>query len=422
LPSTTFSLVATNSVGKSTPASLTLHIASFGIRQLGQGGENTISGPVALDSTGNVYIAGWTSGGLGGNPRPATENTIGFLAKYNSGGQLAWVNQEYPAGILTADQPQMTINSLAVDSSGNLYSGGTVGYPFLYASSSYIAKYNSAGEMTSSWQPGDSSSGSMVSAIKLDAQGNIYAAGMTQAGLYGKAQTGSYDYFLAKYDNSGNILWYVQQGIAKQSSQAYGLALDSFGNAYIGGTMANSTFVALYSSAGTLTWIKQLAPATTPSSAGTTALVTNLAVDASGNCYAVGQSAGGLNGNTLKGQVDYFALKYDLHGNLIWLDENGLAGSIASTGSVIVDSSANVYFSETNSLNSATSVIKLSSTGAAIWSTSVGAGVVVGGGLVMDPSTNLFLSGTTAVGLNGNTQSGVTDAFIAKYNASGILQ
>ena len=46
---------------------------------------------VAVDSSGNVYVAGGTNGGLDGNTNAG--NTDLFVVKYNSSGTKQWTNQ-----------------------------------------------------------------------------------------------------------------------------------------------------------------------------------------------------------------------------------------------------------------------------------------------------------------------------------------
>lgn len=54
---------------------------------------------------------------------------------------------------------------------------------------------------------------------------------------------------------------------------------------------------------------KQLGVAGAPTAAD------SVAVDASGNVYVTGNTAGGLDGNTLTGTEDFFLAKYDSSGN-----------------------------------------------------------------------------------------------------------
>ena len=45
-----------------------------------------------------------------------------------------------------------------------------------------------------------------------------------------------------------------------------------------------------------------------------------------------------------------------------------------------------------------------------------------GNGVTVDSSNNIYVTGTTSGGLDGNTNSGSKDLFLVKYNSSGVKQ
>ena len=45
-----------------------------------------------------------------------------------------------------------------------------------------------------------------------------------------------------------------------------------------------------------------------------------------------------------------------------------------------------------------------------------------GTGVTVDSSNNIYVTGTTTGGLDGNTHSGSDDIFLVKYNSDGVLQ
>jgi len=45
-----------------------------------------------------------------------------------------------------------------------------------------------------------------------------------------------------------------------------------------------------------------------------------------------------------------------------------------------------------------------------------------GSGVTTDFSGNIYVTGSTEGGLDGNTSSGSSDIFLVKYNSSGIIQ
>jgi hypothetical protein len=114
----------------------------IGTKQLGVAGKETRGNSVATDANGNVYLAGYTQGGLDGNTLTGT--TDFFFTKYNSSGDKQYTRQ--------------------------------LG----------VAEQDTAGE-----------------SVATDANGNVYVAGTTWGGLDGNALTGTLDFFVTKYNSSG---------------------------------------------------------------------------------------------------------------------------------------------------------------------------------------------------------------------------
>ena len=57
------------------------------------------------------------------------------------------------------------------------------------------------------------------------------------------------------------------------------------------------------------------------------------------------------------------------------------------------------------------------------WTKQLGTSSSDGGiGVTTDSSGNIYVTGTTGGGLDGNTSSGSSDIFLVKYNSSGTKQ
>ena len=167
---------------------------------------------VAYDSSGNVYIAGYTnSAGAGGNEL--------LIAKYNSSGTIQW---QRTLGTGTAYRHDDSGRMIAVDSSGNVYVNGTTNFTGGY-DSMMIAKYNSSG--TLQWQKtfGDSNTQERGHGITVDSSGNVFVCGETTKGVNGA--------LVAKLNSSGTLQW--QRTL--DASLFYEVVVDSSDNVYVGG-------------------------------------------------------------------------------------------------------------------------------------------------------------------------------------------
>ena len=97
-------------------------------------------------------------------------------------------------------------------------------------------------------------------------------------------------------------------------------------------------------------------------------------MDGSGNVYVTGYTNGGLDGNTSAGGSDIFLVKYDSAGTKQWTRQLGTASDD------------------------------------------------YGEGVAVDGSGNVYVTGGTLGGLDGNTSAGGADIFLVKYNSDGVKQ
>jgi hypothetical protein len=187
----------------SAPSTPSPAVASWsGIKQLGTSSNDYAKG-IATDSSGNVYLTGYTQGGLDGNTSAGSTDL--FVVKYDSSGVKQWTKQ---LGTSTGDYA----NSIATDSSGNIYvTGETLGS--LGGSNAagrnghtrdiLVVKYDNSG--TKQWtQQLGTSPDDYANGIATDSSGNVYVTGHTGGGLAGPTNAGWEDFFVVKYDSSGN--------------------------------------------------------------------------------------------------------------------------------------------------------------------------------------------------------------------------
>ncbi|WP_228052017.1 beta strand repeat-containing protein, partial [Sphaerospermopsis aphanizomenoides] len=170
------------------------------VKQLGTS-SNEYSTGVASDSTGNIYVTGYTTGAFTGNTNRGAED--GFLAKYSSSGTQLWVRQFGTTG-------QDFLQEVKTDSAGNIYVVGVTSGTFTGNTSvggwdSYIAKYNTSGTQLWVRQFGTTSTDEAVG-LNLDNQGNIYVSGRTYGSFPAYTNQGGSDGYIAVFDTNGNQL------------------------------------------------------------------------------------------------------------------------------------------------------------------------------------------------------------------------
>jgi hypothetical protein len=136
---------------------------------------------IAVDGSGNVYVAGNSDATWGSPVNPYAMMTDAFAAKLNSSGVLQWNT------FMGSTSPD-TGHAIAVDGSGNVYVAGnsdaTWGSPVnAYAGGrdAFAAKLNSSGELRWNAFMGSTVFDDYGYAIAVDGSGNVYVAGNSDA-------------------------------------------------------------------------------------------------------------------------------------------------------------------------------------------------------------------------------------------------
>jgi hypothetical protein len=308
------------------------------IRQVGTAGSDVVQS-VAADAGGNVYVAGYTYGSLSEQTNAGLADL--FVVKFDLQGNRLWTRQ---LGTPSLDQA----NGVAVDAGGSVYVAGSTDGGLVHDSAGlsdlFLIKFDSQGTRVWSRQLGTPTS-DVARAVALDANGNPYVTGSTYGDLGNTRGAGLSDAFVAKFDAQGAVLWTRQLG-TPSFDHAYGIAADSNGNVYVGGSTYGSLdgnrrvghsdlFVAKYNANGTKLWTRQLG---TPGSDVAQAVST----DAAGNVYVAGYTNDALDGNTAAGQLDLFVVKYDPHAAKLWTRQLGTPSSDVAQA-LSTDADGNVY-------------------------------------------------------------------------------
>ena len=240
---------------------------------------------LAVDNSGNVYVAGYSSGvGTGYDY---------VTIKYNSTGAIQWEQRYNGPGNSTEN-----VFSLKVDAGGNVYitgfSGGS-GTGNDYAT----IKYNSAG--VQQWlqrYSGSANSNDVARSLILDDSGNVYISGFTTETSSGE------DYTTIKYNSAGVQQWLQKyNGPANLNDEVYSMAIDPTGNIYVTGSSegsgTGSDFATVkYNASGTQMWAQRY-----NGPAGNTDEARSIAVDAAGYVYITGNSRSSTG-------IDFATIKY----------------------------------------------------------------------------------------------------------------
>jgi hypothetical protein len=322
----------------------------------GEGQHNSSS--VAVDSLGNIYVTGNTSGNLDGNVNIGGSDI--FLTKWNSSGVKQWTKQW---GTSESDYG----NSVVVDNLGNIYVTGNTkgnldGNTNNGDSDVFLTKWNGNGakQWTKQW---GTTKYERSDSVTIDSYGNIYITGNTKGNLDGNVNIGDSDIFLAKWNSSGNKQWARQWGT---SNPDYGVSVkvDSLGNVFVAGATSGGLdgntnsggfdiFLTKWKVSGTKQWTKQWG-------SNEDDFGNALAVDSSGNVFVTGSTAGSIDGNFYYGGTcgvvvgisirctDIFLTKWNNNGVKQWtrqwgtsLGESGNSLAIDNFGGVYVTGSTN---------------------------------------------------------------------------------
>lgn len=298
-----------------------------------------------------------------------------------------------------------------------------------------------------------------------DISENVYLAGISISptniafGGHQNSLGGDFDAFLVKFNSSGVRLWATYYG---GSGTDYGWSCTSGNNnnIYLAGTTESTTniasgghqnihggatydaFLVKFDSTGVRQW-------STYYGGNNQDRGNSCATDNSGNVYLAGRTSSttniAFNGhqNSIGGNDVAFLVKFSNSGVRQWGTYYG--NDITNGNSCTTDGSGNVYLAGSTSsptniafgghqniyggANYDAYLVKFNSLGVRLWSTYYGgSGADWGNSCATDNNGNIFLAGGTgsnnniASGGHQNIYGGTGDAFLVKFNSSGIRQ
>ncbi len=270
----------------------------------------------AMDSDGNVYVTGWSAVVPNSSDYPYEARTI----KYDRDGNIVW-SHGYPGD---PKRPECESWGIAVDPWGNVYVAGhvtpehgagdidglLVKYPHDYQQGEapeWVRTYDGRRGYDQFW------------CIAVDSDGFVYVTGWStqlDPGIPRQKALNS-DIITIKYDGQGNAVWTrLYDSPVSSDEVAFAIAVDPAGkNVYVtgccravSGSIPTDIITIMYDEAGTEQWVRFYDGPGHDQDRGT-----SLALDADGNVYVAGYSAG----ENLS--LDYATIKYDVGGNELWV-------------------------------------------------------------------------------------------------------
>ena len=245
---------------------------------------------VTVDASNNVIVVGqWQDGMTLGGGGTGCGTSVGggsrpFVVKYSSAGACVW------ADTFTASVSGWLATSVALADSGNLILAGTYSVPVLCGAGTlthpgptadpqmFLAKLASTGAVT--WCNGSTATqgGPLAQDLEANTTDGTFLVtgsfiGTTNFGAQSPVSVGGKDIFVAKYDGTGANVWARGFGSTVDDS-GFGVVemagdyvvtglfngATNFGAGSVNPPGAASGFVARYSSAGGLAWVKTFGP------------------------------------------------------------------------------------------------------------------------------------------------------------------
>ena len=249
-----------------------------------------------VDDVGNIYVTGYST------------------IKYNSNGDLVW----------RVDYNNSTAGyGITIDDTGNVYVTGSLNNDdFL------TIKYNANGE--EQWARSYNDLQDRADYVALDNEGNIYSAGANVGG-----NTGDFGFWILKYDQQGNLLWYKKYSAIW--ADISGFALSPSGNVFITGSYYPASsqtrdYITLkYNSNGIFQWAKSYnGPASMDD------IPNDLKIDLNENVYITGY-------RSWANQMDAITIKYNSSGDSLWAHSYSNFNVYANGRKIVLGSSNDLY-------------------------------------------------------------------------------
>lgn len=321
---------------------------------------NEVASDIKVGTDGNIYVTGvfYSTINFGSISKTSAGQGDVFITKYDNNGNILWVQT---IGGTSFDGA----NSLTIDSNNNIYVAGgyhisaniggvtktSLGYWDIF-----FVKLSSDGNFLLVKTAGGTDYDG-VADIAVDNLGNIfitgYFFGTASWDNISKTSNGLSDFYLTKYNSSGNVQWVKNLG-GISGDNGFDIAFDSSNDIFIVGGFrefmnfgittktsvgSDDVFILKYDTNGTPLWLQTLGDYGFERGNGIT-------TDSQGNVYVTGYFSNTVNFcgscKTSEGYYDTFVIKFSNNGIFRWIQANGGVDYDESNG-ICIDNNDNIY-------------------------------------------------------------------------------
>jgi len=397
---------------------------------------------IAVDPAGNIYVAGDSQVSWGSPIQPFAGDHEAFVAKLNADGDLLWNTFLGGTGFDMGNALAVDSGGNIYIAGESTAAWGSPLHSFSGFYDAFVAKLDTNGRLQ--WNTFIGGAGSDEgSGLALGPGGDIFVTGSSDAawGTPIRGYAGGSDAFVLKLSDDGAMRWQTFLGSAdsdpsRSGDQGAGIAVDPNGRIYVTGTSAatwgtpirgfggglSDPFIAGLDADGNLEWNTFLGE-------GLDEKGKAIAVDPAGNVYAAGGNLASRGSATISPSPDHraFIAKLNTDGGLLWNTFlNGATYYYAS--GLALDPGGNIYIVGTNSATwlgtsaapfavaFAAFAAKLNAAGTLQWNISLGGeDHDYGWAVTVDPRGSVYATGSSCATwgspIRAHTQN--ADPFVA---------